>query len=80
MIQTFPYMMFAYMFQPNLPPVYRDLRRKSPHRMRIVTLWSVGISSMIYITTGIFGYLTIVGTPGEAILSSTEDLLMLDYK
>ena len=55
--------MYAYMFQPNLPSVYQSLKNANPARMKTVTVWGTGLCVALYVLIGIFGYLTVVGTP-----------------
>lgn len=58
-----PLIIFAFMYQLNMPSIYTELRNKSYARMNKVTIRGTNVAMVIYILTGIFGYLTFVKTP-----------------
>lgn len=50
--------LFAYMYQVNIPMIYQELERKNHRRMsKVVRRGSIG-GVLIYATVGVFGYLT----------------------
>jgi len=67
------------MFQPNLPSVYQSLKNANPTRMKTVTIWGTGICVVLYVSIGIFGYLTVVGTPQEDVLVRKSNILEVSY-
>ncbi len=60
MSECIPMILFAYMFQVNIPMIYSELERRNQRRMsKVVSRGSIG-AILIYASVGIFGYLTFV--------------------
>ena len=61
-VQVIPFIIFAYMYQPNIPIIYRELKQASYNRM--LKIVSIGTSLVIgvYIIAATFGYLTWAGS------------------
>lgn len=58
LIKTMPFVIFLYMFQPNLPQIYVELTKRTYDRMdKIVIRGSMG-NVLVYVVVGIFGYAT----------------------
>ena len=50
--------LFAYMYQVNIPMIYQELERRNFRRMgKVVRRGSIG-AVLTYASVGIFGYLT----------------------
>ena len=55
--------LFAYMYQVNIPMIYKELERKNHRRMsKVVKRGSIG-AIFLYASVGIFGYLTFYNRP-----------------
>jgi len=67
-IRMVPFIIFAYMYQPNIPGIYRELKPMSYKRMLKVVLTGTSIVIIVYCIISIFGYLTWVGSPNELVL------------
>ncbi len=53
---SFPLVIFAFLYQPNIPSIYMELNNKSLKRMdKVLTRGSI-ICIIIYILVGIMGY------------------------
>lgn len=66
---------FAYMYQPNIPLIYYELERKNAKTMSKVLVYGSGAAVFLYALVGSFGYLTFVDTP-EVI---GQNILVLPY-
>ena len=55
-----PMILFAYMYQVNIPMIYYELERRDRRRMKkVVTRGSIA-GVILYASVGLFGYLTFV--------------------
>ena len=79
-VNSLPLVIFAYMYQPNIPIIYRELQRRSEKRMEKVVFRGSSGAVIIYIIAGVFGYLTWVTHPDELKNLETEkDILNIEY-
>ena len=62
---TYPLVLFAYLYQPNVPAAHHELLNSTHTRMNKVFIGITVISGLIYIVFGIFGYLTFAHMPEE---------------
>jgi amino acid permease len=60
---TIPLIIFAYMYQINMPIIYAELKNQSYQTMNTVVKRGTNIVVVMYLLTGIFGYLTFMRTP-----------------
>ena len=68
--------LFAYMYQVNIPMIYQELERKNQTRMSKV-VWRGSVAGVIlYASVGIFGYLTFYNRPDELL---KQNILLADY-
>ncbi|CDW86898.1 UNKNOWN [Stylonychia lemnae] len=56
--ESFPMILFAYMFQVNITMIYNELERKNMRRMNKVVWRGSFVGMLMYAFVGIFGYLT----------------------
>jgi amino acid permease len=54
---------FAYMYQVNIPMIYYELERRNAKQMSKVLITGSGAAVVLYSLVGIFGYLTFVYVP-----------------
>ena len=76
-----PYVVFAFMFQPNVPMVYRELIDRDYKIMAKVASRGSIIVILIYIIAWIFGYLWLVNQPEQLdVLLEKFNILEVDYE
>jgi len=80
MVDAVPFVVFAFMYQPNIPIIYRELTTKSYGKMnKIVTIGSSFVV-VLYILASMFGYLGLVGSPkGLETLKREQNILQVHY-
>uniref|UniRef100_A0A7S3Z3P5 Amino acid transporter transmembrane domain-containing protein n=1 Tax=Lotharella globosa TaxID=91324 RepID=A0A7S3Z3P5_9EUKA len=55
---TLPMIIYSYTCQANVLPIYLEMNRPSPERMLFVTKCAFTVCILVYLTIGLFGYLT----------------------
>lgn len=61
-----PLIIFSYMYQPNIPAIYCELKRRNMGNMKKVLGIGTGMATVAYIMTGMFGYVTFAMNPNVA--------------
>ena len=56
-IHALPFILFLYLYQPNVPHIYSELRIRTPEQMNKVLIRANSISATLFSLVGIFGYL-----------------------
>jgi amino acid permease len=59
-VSSVPLIIFAYMYQVNIPMIYYELERRDKKAMSKVLLSGSVAAIVLYALVGIFGYLTFV--------------------
>jgi len=68
--------LFAYMYQVNIPMIYNELESKNRKRMSKV-VWRGSMAGIfLYASVGVFGYLTFYNKPAELL---KQNILLADY-
>lgn len=62
-VKSAPLIIFAYMYQVNIPQIFNELETKTAANMSSVLLRGSSAAIFLYALIGIFGYLTFVHTP-----------------
>lgn len=62
-VTSMPLIIFAYMYQVNIPLIYKELERRNNKTMSGVLLKGSVAAIVLYAMVGIFAYLTFVKTP-----------------
>lgn len=76
---TFPLIVFAYMYQTNIPMIYRELElRNSKVMSKVVSTGSL-LAVVFYILIGVFGYATFLAPPQSTQLCS-KNILQANFK
>ena len=71
-----PMILFAYMYQVNIPMIYKELERRNHKRMGTV-VWRGSLAGIVlYASVGVFGYLTFYNRPEELM---KQNILLADY-
>ena len=63
LVTTTPLIIFAYMYQVNIPMIYVELERRNSKTMSKVISVGSGVAVLFYILVGVFGYATFVDHP-----------------
>mmetsp|Transcript_55640 Transcript_55640/g.76516 ORF Transcript_55640/g.76516 Transcript_55640/m.76516 type:complete len:133 (+) Transcript_55640:756-1154(+) len=73
-VSTVPLIIFAYMYQVNMPMIYNELQERSYKKMSKVLIIGSSSAVFLYLLVGIFGYLTFNDLPnGETALEALSD-------
>lgn len=59
-VSTVPLIVFAYMYQVNIPMIFVELEKRNSKQMSTVIKWGSSIAVLFYILVGVFGYATFV--------------------
>ncbi|CAI2367731.1 unnamed protein product [Moneuplotes crassus] len=66
MMNSIPFVVFAFLYQPNMPMVYRELKKQSYSQTMLVTIAASIFSVAVYILVSSFGYLCTIDE-GKAV-------------
>lgn len=79
MINALPFVIFALMYQPSIPMVYRELKVRTYPNMNKVVIIVTSVAVVIYIIDSSFGYLCLVNEPeGLNDLIEGKNILEVD--
>ena len=56
-INAVPFIIFLYLYQPNVPQTYSELRIKSPKQMKKVLFRANILAVIVFLLVGVVGYL-----------------------
>ena len=77
MVSSFPLIIFAYMYQVNIPQLYTELEKRNQTQMsKVIVIGTIG-AVILYIIVGVWGYVTWVNYSdggAEAALSDANIL------
>ena len=81
LVTSIPFVVFAFMYQPNVPLIYRELNNRSYNKIhKVLIIGSCGVV-VIYVITWAFGYLGLVNQPEMlSILYIKSNILQIDYE
>lgn len=81
MINSIPFVIFAFMYQQNVPMIYRELKIQKYSNMNKVVGVATIVVVLIYVIASTFGYLNLVNQP-ESLdeLLEKKNILEVDYK
>jgi len=79
-VDAVPFVVYAFMYQPNIPMIYRELENKNYKRMGKVIYRGSGSTVLMYVVAATFGYLGLVHDPERIrILIEKNNVLEIDY-
>lgn len=79
-VNAIPYVVFAFMYQPNIPIVYRELNNKNYARMEKVIVRGSGSVVFLYIIAATFGYLGLIQNEELLkVLNENHNILEVPY-
>jgi amino acid permease len=61
-LSTFPFIIFAYMYQVNIPMIYVELEKRNSKQMAKVISSGSSVAVLFYILVGVFGYACFANT------------------
>lgn len=70
-----PIVVYAYTCHPNILPIFLELKKASPRRMNKVVTRAIGSAFLLYVSLGIFAYLTFK----TQLAHSNGNFLLNDY-
>ena len=76
-VSSFPLIIFAYMYQVNIPMIYTELERRNSKQMSKVLIMGTVGAVVLYIIVGVWGYVTFVDQPGYTAEKALEDANIL---
>ena len=82
-VETFPFIIFLYMYQPNIPPTYMELAtERTPANMNKVIFRANAIAVACFSIVGVIGYLIFADQSQEQLLNSerSKNILEADFK
>ena len=62
LMTSIPFVVFAFLYQPNMPMIYKELQVQTYQQMKLVTFGGSLFSVALYILVSWFGYLIMVDT------------------
>ena len=62
LLATFPFIIFGYMYQVNIPMIYVELERRNSKQMGKVIASGSAVAVLFYALVGVFGYATFATT------------------
>ena len=77
-VSSFPLIVFAYMYQMNIPMIYTELEKRDSKTMSKVLIFGTVGAVLLYIIVGVFGYATFINNPqGISTQVALEDANIL---
>lgn len=77
-VSSTPLIIFAYMYQVNIPQIYLELERRNYKTMSKVVYWGTFLAVVCYIMIGVFGYLSFDLLPPKVL--DAKNILLAPYK
>ena len=56
-VETFPFIIFLFLYQPNIPPTYLEMSERTPSKMNSVLWRANSIAVTCFLIVGVSGYL-----------------------
>ena len=78
MVSSFPLIIFAYMYQVNIPMIYTELEKRNSKQMSKVLIFGTVGAVILYIIVGVWGYVTFVDYPGYTAEEALKDANILE--
>ena len=76
---SFPFIIFGFMYAPNIPAIYHELKDKNLYNLKKILAYGTSIASVAYLLTGIFGYITFVKHENVDEIMNMQNILKADY-
>ena len=76
---SLPLIIFSYMYQPNIPAIYHELKKKNMMSMKKVLGIGTGMATIAYILCGSFGYITFVKRSNVEDIMEEQNILKAPY-
>jgi amino acid permease len=76
-VSSFPFIIFAYMYQVNIPMIYTELERRNAKQMSKVLIFGTVGAVVLYIIVGVWGYVTFTNNPTVTAEEALKDANIL---
>lgn len=76
---SIPLVIFSFMYQPNIPAIHQELKKRSVMNMQKVLLIGTTLATVAYIMTGEFGYATFSLNENVDVIMEKQNILKGDY-
>jgi amino acid permease len=78
---SLPLIIFSYMYQPNVPALYQELKKRNMTNMNKVLYGGTAVAATAYIMTGMFGYVTFAAFPEDQLadIMDEQNILKAPY-
>jgi len=76
---SLPLIIFSYMYQPNIPAIYHELKKSSMINMSKVLYIGTAMATIAYVMTGMFGYITFSMHPEVDKIMNDQNILKAPY-
>nr|XP_033813409.1 sodium-coupled neutral amino acid transporter 4 [Geotrypetes seraphini]XP_033813410.1 sodium-coupled neutral amino acid transporter 4 [Geotrypetes seraphini]XP_033813411.1 sodium-coupled neutral amino acid transporter 4 [Geotrypetes seraphini]XP_033813412.1 sodium-coupled neutral amino acid transporter 4 [Geotrypetes seraphini] len=73
-----PILVFAFVCHPEVLPIYSELKSRSRRKMQNVANMSIGAMLVMYLLSGLFGYLTFYGEVEDELLHTFTKVYKFD--
>lgn len=77
-VETFPFIIFLYLYQPNIPPTFYELKEQTPATMNKVIHYANAIAVVCFLVVGVTGYLIFADRAEEQLLSESRSKNILE--
>ena len=77
-VSSFPLIIFAYMYQVNIPMIYYELEKRNAVQMSKVLVAGTAVAVCLYILVGVFGYATFVNYPDYTAYTALKSQNILE--
>ena len=75
LFNSLSYIVFAFMYQPNIPSIHKELKKRNLLNMTTVLIIGTTIATVSYLLCGIFGYVTFSKSPDLKNIMNTANIL-----
>jgi amino acid permease len=76
---SLPLIIFSFMYQPNIPAIYHELKKSDMFNMNKVLVIGTSIAVVAYIMAGLFGYVTFSMHPDVDKIMNAQNILKAPY-
>lgn len=80
-METFPFIIFLFLYQPNIPPTYLEMTERTPKKMNTVLWRANSIAVTCFLIVGCSGYLVFADRPEEQLIADerSKNILEADF-
>jgi amino acid permease len=79
-LNSFPLIIFSFMYQPNIPAVFSELNQKTLPEISSILSKASLIAIAVFLLSGFFGYATFAGYNNQSQLMNLQNILKAPYE